>query len=160
MPMTIPDDFWQVLLEIHRYRLLRLMLNVHTDSSLRSPQQAAVLALLWEVDARQKGEPSRRFKAADLGLALGLTATAWSDQTGPLSRLDLCETLPKEPGQKDRRNTHYVITEKGKRALNDWLKQQYNLPEGIYSGVAIDRARQALEKLRTEVKIRMKPILP
>jgi hypothetical protein len=26
-PTTIPDDFWQMLLEIHRYRLLRLMLN-------------------------------------------------------------------------------------------------------------------------------------
>jgi DNA-binding PadR family transcriptional regulator len=53
-----------------------------------------------------------------------------------------------------------VITDKGKEALNDWLKQQYNLPEDIYGCVEIDRTRQALEKLRAEVKTRMKPILP
>src|SRR5437879_5033087 len=111
-------------------------------------------------DARQKGEPSRRLKATDLGEALGLKRSAWSEHTGPLTNLDFCETLWKEPRQGDRRKAHYVITDKGKEALNEWLKRQFTLPEDTYDGAEMDRARRVLEKLKAEVKTRMKEILP
>lgn len=156
----VPNEFRQLLLEIHRYRLLRLKLAPPSNPTAISPSQAAVLALLWEVDARQRGEPSTRYKATDLGLALGLQRAACSEQTGPLSNLGFCAPLPKEPSQKDRRKNYYVITDEGKRALTDWLEREYTLPEGIYEGAGIDRARQALERLRAEVKTRIKLILP
>jgi DNA-binding MarR family transcriptional regulator len=154
------EEFTHLLLEIHRNRLLRLYIDPKSDLAIKTSKQAAILALLWKLDSRQLGDPGQRFIATRVAFVLGMDRTAWSTQTAPLVENGLCAALPMEAGQRDRRNRFYVITEKGKEALNLWLHQEYTLPGDSYQGAGIDRARNVLQKLQTDVEQRIKARLP
>ena len=121
------------------------------------PHQVGILALLWEVHDRQIGPVSNRIKATDIGRALGLEPNGWSPQIGPLVDEGLCDALKREVGQS-KKKTYYVITDKGKEALNQFLAREYKLPDEVYSATRKERALEALKVIKERVKSRMREI--
>ena len=126
---------------------------------ISTAQEAAILALLWEVDSRQKGDGTRRIKTTELSAALGM-GTNLSSKIGLLTDKGLCEELPGH--REDRREKYYAITKKGKQALDEFLDRQYMLADDVYrnSHKYEKDTLNALKVTEQDVKSRMDKLLP
>lgn len=159
------DEIWPLVLRLYRLRLLKAHLRggqqAKHDLKIRSPIQAALLALMMEVQERRASSArTAQEKRAlihdplskELAFALDIATAQISEHIGALLKEGLCT---EERCADDRRHAHYVVTEEGRKHLDDWLEREMVLIPAHYQSSyrgPKERAEYAINGLSREVE--------
>jgi DNA-binding MarR family transcriptional regulator len=156
-------EIWPLVLRLYRLRLLKSHLRggklAKVDLKIKSPIQAALLALMMEVEERRSSSPAAEDKKSnvhdplskDLAFALDMATTQISEHMGALLKARLCT---EEKCIDDRRHAHYLVTEEGRREFDKWLEREMVLiPAHYQSGYREpkERVKYAIDLLNEEV---------